>query len=72
MNQLNLALKAAFWKRRKSQVAVMHETGISESRLSRIIHGHQQPTLEEKKALAKALKSTVADLFPDSNREAVA
>jgi len=68
-----MALKAAFWKRRKSQVAVRHETGISESRLSRIIHGHQKPTSEEKRAIARALRCKVTDLFPtDGNREAVA
>lgn len=69
----NVALKTALVRLRKSQVALMHETGISESRLSRIIHGHLPATGEEKRAIARALRCKVGDLFPsDGNREAVA
>jgi transcriptional regulator with XRE-family HTH domain len=70
--QMNLALKTAFWKLRKSQVRVMHETGISESRLSRIVHGHLKATKAEKQALAKALKTPVTELFPNDDSQAVA
>ena len=72
MQQLNTALHTAIWQQRKSQVWLERQTGISQSRLSRIIHGHFKARPQEKRALARALKSKVADLFPDNDSQAVA
>jgi transcriptional regulator with XRE-family HTH domain len=56
-----------------TQIAVAKQTGISESRLSRIVNGHDRPTREEKVALAVALSTTVDTLFPpEAPPEAVA
>jgi transcriptional regulator with XRE-family HTH domain len=63
--EMNLSLKMLIVKRRMSQVAIARKTGISESRLSRIVHGHDEPTAAEKQAIARVLRAKVVDLFPN-------
>lgn len=49
-----------------TQIAVARKAAINESRLSRIINGHDRPTRDEKNALAVALETTVDRLFPEA------
>ena len=72
MQQMNTALRMAIWQQRKSQVWLERQTGISQSRLSRIIHGHFKARASEKRALAKALRMSMRDLFPDHDSQAIA
>lgn len=67
---LNPRLKLAIFTSGTSQTVVARKTGIDESRLSRIINGHAEPTPDEQKVLARALRKPVDELFPGS--EAVA
>ena len=60
---MNMALKIAFIESGRSQIEVAGETGIHESRLSKIVHGHLDPSDDEQKALAKALRRTRTQLF---------
>jgi len=62
---LNAALKLAFFEAGKRQVDVAAALGMDNSRLSQIIHGRLEPTSDEKRGLAKALKKSVGDLFPE-------
>lgn len=50
-------------------IAICHRIGITPWRLSRIIHGVQEATPEEKKALAKILKTSVRAIFADEQAE---
>lgn len=62
---LNTALKAAIHDSGLKQTAIARDVGLSEPQLSRIINGHQDPTPEQKKAIAKALHRKVQDLFSE-------
>lgn len=62
---MNVPLKMAIMARGTTQIAVAKKAGLSEARLSRIIHGHDEPTENEKTALAKALRCKVQELFSE-------
>jgi transcriptional regulator with XRE-family HTH domain len=62
----NTALKTAIFSSGTTQTAVSQKTGIHESRLSRIVRGHIDPTNDEKRAIARALRRQVSDFFPPS------
>lgn len=62
---MNTALKVAFVETGKKQIVVASQLGIHDSRLSKIINGHIEPTDTEKRALSKALRRPVGDLFPE-------
>lgn len=49
-----------------TQIEIAKKARMHESRLSRIINGHDVPTPDEKKALARILRRTVDQLFPSS------
>jgi DNA-binding transcriptional regulator YdaS (Cro superfamily) len=59
---LNIALKIAFLGKR--QVVIAKKLGIHESRLSQIVNGHREASLEEKRAIARELRQPIAHLFP--------
>lgn len=61
----NNDLKMAIFKSGKTQWDIAERAGMHETRLSKIVRGRMQPNGDEKKALAKALKKTVHDLFPE-------
>lgn len=63
---MNVRLKFAIFQSGKTQVEIAREAKVSESRLSRIIH-HYEPTDEEKKRIAVALRIKVSDIFHDVN-----
>lgn len=70
MTTFNVALKLAILGTGRKQISICEEVGIGPSRLSRIIHG-STPSADEKRRLARALKTSIRDLFPASD-EAVA
>lgn len=60
----------AIFRSGKTQWDIAERADMHETRLSKIVRGRLQPSDDEKKALAKALKLTVVELFPAS--EAIA
>lgn len=61
----NTALKMAIWDSPFTQTVIAKKTGINESRLSRIIHGHVDAEPEEQKSLARLLKVPVSQIFTE-------
>ena len=62
---INRALKFAIVDSALRQRDVCTRTGITEPRLSNIIHqAGQPPSKEEKRAIAKALRVPISELFP--------
>lgn len=61
---LNVPLKMAILKTGRKQYRIAADAGIAEAVLSRIVNGLHHPTDEQKRALAKALRLPVDDLFP--------
>lgn len=60
----NVALKLAIFGSGITQIRIAKQIGIHESRLSRIIRGHDEPSEAEKKAIARVLRRPVTELFP--------
>ena len=70
---LNLPLKLAIVLSGRSQIQIAKAANLHESKLSRIIRGHDEATEADKKAIARVLRRKVTDLFPtDDNNQAVA
>jgi transcriptional regulator with XRE-family HTH domain len=61
---MNWTLKRIIEDKKLTQFAVGKLAGIHESRMSRIVR-HDDATEDEKKAIAKALRKPVTDLFPE-------
>lgn len=66
----NSTLKTAIFLKRTTQTLVAQKAGVQESRLSRIIHGYVSPSDDEKRAIARALRLPVEELFPASEAAA--
>lgn len=62
----NLALKIAIVQSERSQIDVAKDADIPESRLSKLVNGHDEPTEAERKALARILKRRASTLFPEA------
>ena len=60
---INLRLKSLILERFRAQFYVARALGISEDRLSRIIHGRREPTPEERKAICRILNVKQEDIF---------
>ena len=58
-----LKLKMAILNSGRHQYEVAHDAGIPETRLSRIILGRVDPSAEERRCIARALRATERDLF---------
>ncbi len=67
----NLALKIAILKSGREQRAVAQAAGLHETQLSHLVAGRREPTDAERKALARVLKTRVADLVPEPERAAL-
>ena len=61
------ALKLAILYSGLKQIDVAKRAGIHESRLSKIVRGHDDATESEKRRLARVLRTSIADLFPDDS-----
>ena len=62
----NLSLKFAILESGLTQIAVAKAADIHDSRLSRIVNGHDDPSDAEIKALARVLKRKPVQLFPEA------
>ena len=60
---MNRDLRDAIQSTGRKQYFLAREAGISDVRLSRIVHGHVTPTAEERAALARLLERPVDSLF---------
>ena len=63
--RLNVALKTAIIQSRKKQKRIAKLTRIPETRLSRIVRGHETATPRERQRLSVVLERDEATLFPD-------
>lgn len=61
---VNTTLKVAFIETGRKQIEVAADIAMDVTKLSKIVNGHLDPTPEEAKAIAKALRRSVAHLFP--------
>lgn len=68
----NRALINAILDREKTHIVIAKRAGIHQTRFSRIVNGHDEPSEDEKKALARVLRRPVDDLFPPTTQDAVA
>ncbi len=64
---MNMALKIAIVKSRRTQVAIAEAAGLHDSYLSYIVHGHRKASEAQERAIARALKCKRSDLFPSSS-----
>jgi transcriptional regulator with XRE-family HTH domain len=62
---MNWALKQTIGDKGTTQYEVGKRAGIHESRMSRIVRGHEDATDDEKKAIARALRVPVSQIFPE-------
>ena len=60
---MNYSMKMKILKSGNTQIQIARETKIQESKLSKIVNGHIEPTGDEKKRIAKALNTTIQELF---------
>jgi len=62
-HEINLRLKTRILERFGTQFNVARALGMSEDRLSRIIHGRKEPTPEEMKEICRILSARQEDIF---------
>ena len=60
---MNIRLKARFFERGLSQLQVARAVGISDSMLSKVVHGWIEPSKEIKAKVAHALGCKVEEIF---------
>ena len=60
---MNLILRYSIVRKFRTQWEFAREMGVHESYVSDVLHGKRNPTPKRKKEWAKALGSSVADLF---------
>ncbi len=65
MSSVNLTLKLAIVATGKKQKRIAKLVGISETELSKIVHGLRRPSDEQQKKLSSFLGQPVASLFPE-------
>ena len=63
---MNYKLKFAIIKSGKNQIEIAREAEIQESKLSKIVNGYVQPSIEEKEKIAKVLEIPVGSLFKEN------
>jgi len=63
-NNTNVALKVAIVQSEQTQRAIAKRAGMSELRLSQLVTRRLEPTPDDKRGLAKALRCRQSDLFP--------
>ncbi len=65
---MNIRLKTKILEQGLSQFQVARDVGLTDSNLSKIIHGWVDPTVEVKTRLASVLGCNLEDIFPESER----
>ncbi len=61
---MNLALKIAILHTGKTQADIAERLGISQTVMSQIVRGRVVPSEAEQKAIARALKVPISQIFP--------
>jgi DNA-binding XRE family transcriptional regulator len=61
---MNTKLKAKIIERYGKQIEFARAIGVSEQKVTRVVTGRLLPEKEEQAAWAKALDTTVAEVFP--------
>ena len=67
MDKVNLALKSELIRRFGSQIEAARTMGIREAKLSYIIRGHANPTIDERRALERVLGRRLARKLLDNS-----
>jgi DNA-binding XRE family transcriptional regulator len=67
----NSKLRNRIFELGTTQTALAQDIGLSESRVSRVIRGHQQPSIAEKTRIAQALGCLVEDVWPNETEAQV-
>jgi transcriptional regulator with XRE-family HTH domain len=67
MPVMNIALKMAIHESRRTQKRIAKLARMSQPRLSLIVRGHEEPTDDEKRKLARVLDRTIDALFGTSD-----
>lgn len=57
-------LKVAIFNSGQRQQDIAQRAGIDQARMSKIVNGFLKPTANQRKAIAKAMRSSEAALFP--------
>lgn len=65
---MNINLKLALIQSGQTQFEIAHQVGISETRLSRLVRGRLPPSEEEAKRIARILRVSPTQLFPELDR----
>lgn len=65
MPKPNHKLKVAIVSSGKRQLELAEQLGLHETLLSKFVNGWREPSDEQKKLIARALKAHVRDLFPE-------
>jgi len=60
---MRLGLLVSLRERQWTQKELAHKTNLGEAEISKIIRGHLNPTLAQKKRIAKALGCAEAEIF---------
>ena len=60
---MNYKLRFAIIRSNKNQIQITREVEIQESKLSKILNGYIQPSIIEKKRIAKVLNVSAKDIF---------
>ena len=60
---MNYKLKYAIIRSNKNQIQIAREAEIQESKLSKIVNRYIQPSIIEKKRIAKVLNVSAKDIF---------
>lgn len=64
---MNMALKVAILQSGKTQREIAEEIGISEGYFSRFVRGREQPNQDQRKAIAKVLRTKPEQLFAEAS-----
>ena len=60
---MNMALKVAILESGRTQREIAEEIGVSEGYFSRFVRGWEQPNEDQRKAIAKALRTKPEQIF---------
>jgi transcriptional regulator with XRE-family HTH domain len=60
---MNSTLKLAIFNSGHSQIEIAKKVGIHETRLSKIVRGHVEPSADEQRVLARVLRKPAEELF---------
>ena len=63
---MNKALRIAIIERGLKQTDVARRIGVDDARMSGFVHGRHEPTDRQKKRIARLLRKSVPEIFPET------